>query len=78
MQPLESPNALQERRDISLRVRPVPGDWDENADAPHPLGLLRTRSRRPRRRRPPSSVINCRRLTLDLPPESVYRTLSLP
>ena len=42
---------LQERRDAGLRFRIVRGCGHEHADAPHPLGLLRARRERPRRRR---------------------------
>ena len=53
---------LQERRDAGLAFRIVRGHVHEHADAPHALGLLRPRRERPRRRAPPSSVMNSRRL----------------
>jgi hypothetical protein len=40
-----------ERRDAGLKYRIVRGGGQEDADAPHPLGLLRARGKRPRRRR---------------------------
>ena len=40
-----------ERRDASLKFRIVRGCGQEHADAAHPLGLLRARRERPRRRR---------------------------
>ena len=42
---------LRERRDADRCVRIVRGDVHEHADAPHALGLLRARRKRPRRRR---------------------------
>ena len=42
---------LQERPDAGLKFRIVRGRGQEYADAPHPLGLLRARRERPRRRR---------------------------
>ena len=42
---------LQERRDAGLIFRIVRGCGHKHADAPHPLGLLRARRERPRRRR---------------------------
>ena len=42
---------LQERPEAGLRFRIVRGQVHEHADAPHPLGLLRPRRERPRRRR---------------------------
>ena len=42
---------LQERPDAGLKFRIVRGCGQEHADAPHPLGLLRARRERPRRRR---------------------------
>ena len=42
---------LQERRDAGLRFRIVRSRVHQHADAPHPLGLLRARRQRPRRRR---------------------------
>ena len=43
--------ALQERPDTRLIFRIICGCGQEYADAPHPLGLLRARRERPRRRR---------------------------
>jgi hypothetical protein len=40
-----------ERREAGLKFRIVRGCGQEYADAPHPLGLLRPRSQRPRDRR---------------------------
>ena len=53
---------LQECRDAGLPFRIVRGTWHEHADAPHPLGLLRARRKRPRRRCAAESVMNSRRL----------------
>jgi hypothetical protein len=39
---------LQERRDLRLTVRIGGGHVHEHTYAPHPLGLLRTRRKRPR------------------------------
>jgi hypothetical protein len=41
---------LQERPDAGLKFRIVRGYGQEYADAPHPLGLLRPRRKRPSRR----------------------------
>src|SRR5262249_18915606 len=41
---------LKERPDPGLKFRIVRGCRQQHADAPHPLGLLRTRRERPRRR----------------------------
>ena len=49
--PAQFLQSLHERRDASLCLRVVRGEWNEHADAPHPLGLLRARRERPRRRR---------------------------
>ena len=54
LRPMIQPNSsqrLQERPDAGLIFRIVRGCGQEHADAPHALGLLRTRSKRPRRRR---------------------------
>ena len=54
LRPMVQPNCcqpLQERRDAGLIFRIVRGCGQEHADAPHPLGLLRARRERPRRRR---------------------------
>ena len=40
-----------ERREAGLCFRIIRGQVHEHADAPHPLGLLRVRRERPRRRR---------------------------
>ena len=40
-----------ERREAGLKFRIVRGSGQEHADAPHALGLLRARGKRPRRRR---------------------------
>jgi hypothetical protein len=41
---------LQERPDAGLCFRIVRGEWQEHADAPHALALLRARRERPRGR----------------------------
>jgi hypothetical protein len=41
---------LQERCEARLHFRIVRGQAHEDANAPHPLGLLRTRRQRPRSR----------------------------
>ena len=54
LRPTVQPNCcqrLQERRDAGLTFRIVRGCGQEHADAPHPLGLLRARRKRPRGRR---------------------------
>ena len=53
LRPSVQPNCckrLPERRDARLKFRIVGGRWHEHANAPHPLGLLRARHQRPRRR----------------------------
>src|SRR5439155_24781668 len=42
---------LPERREARLAFRIVLGEGQQHADAPHPIGLLRPRRPRPRRRR---------------------------
>ena len=49
--PAQLRQRLQERPDAGLKFRIVRGCGQEHADAPHPLGLLRARRERPRRRR---------------------------
>src|SRR5499427_3172843 len=46
--PAELLKSLAQRRDTGLPYRIVRGEWHEHADAPHPLGLLRARHKRPR------------------------------
>ena len=45
--PAQLRQALQERPDAGLKFRIVRGCGQEHADAPHPLGLLRARRKRP-------------------------------
>ena len=49
--PAQQRQPLQERSDAGLIWRIVRGCGQEHADTPHPLGLLRSRHQRPRRRR---------------------------
>ena len=49
--PAQQRQPLQERSDAGLIWRIVRSCGQEHADAPHPLGLLRPRRQRPRRRR---------------------------
>ena len=54
LRPMIQPNRcklLLERREASLKFRIVRRCWQEHADAPHPVRLLRPRRERPRRRR---------------------------
>ena len=54
LRPMVQPNsasACRNAADAGLKFRIVRGCGQEHADAPHPLGLLRARRQRPRRRR---------------------------
>ena len=54
LRPMLQPNCSSPCRnaaDAGLKIRIVRGRGQEHADAPHPLGLLRARCKRPRRRR---------------------------
>jgi hypothetical protein len=48
--PAQQRERLQERPDPGLKCRVVGGSGQDDADAPHPLGLLRAHRQRPRRR----------------------------
>ena len=51
LRPPELLESLPERRDAGLCFRVALGKRHQHADPPHPLGLLRARGERPRRRR---------------------------
>ena len=46
--PAQLPQPLQERPEAGLKFRIIRGCGQKYADAPHPLGLLRARGKRPR------------------------------
>ena len=65
--PPELLEALPKNCEASLRFEVAFGIARQHADAPYPIGLLRPRRERPHRR-PPSSVMNSRRLMCGWPP----------
>src|SRR3977135_3238600 len=50
LRPAERSESLPKRNDAGRYFRIVLGVWMQERDAPHPLGLLRVRRKRPRHR----------------------------